>query len=130
MEGLPTSAAVPALDFDPFSRTFPENPLPDHARLRDAGPVAWLSHYGIYAVGRHAEARTMLQDWETFSSAAGMGLSDFRREKPWRLPSLVLETDPLMQGRSRRVLSRVLAAGAIRSARERFSRTRTRWWPT
>ncbi len=120
MDSLPTSAAMPALDFDPFSRTFLENPFPDHARLRDAGPVAWLNHYGVYAVGRHAEARTVLQDWETFSSAAGVGLSDFRREKPWRLPSLVLETDPPMHGRSRRVLSRVLAASAIKSLRERF----------
>jgi len=120
MDSLPTSAAMPALDFDPFSRTFLEDPFPDHARLRDAGPVAWLSHYGIYAVGRHAEARAVLQDWEAFSSAAGVGLADFRREKPWRLPSLVLETDPPMHGRSRRVLSRVLAAGAIKSLRERF----------
>lgn len=120
MDSPATPAAMPALDFDPFSRAFLENPFPDHARLRDAGPVAWLNHYGVYAVGRHAEVRTVLQDWETFSSAAGVGLADFRRETPWRLPSLVLETDPPLHGRSRRVLSRVLAAGAINALRARF----------
>ncbi len=115
-----TPAGMPELDFDPFSRSFLVNPFPDHARLRDAGPVAWLRHYGIYAVGRHAEVRAVLQDWGTFSSAAGVGLADFRREKPWRLPSLVLETDPPMHGRARRVLSRVLSARAIQALRERF----------
>ncbi len=120
MESVTTTAGVPELDFDPFSRGFLEDPFPDHARLRDAGAVAWLRQYGVYAVGRHAEVRAVLQDWEAFSSAAGVGLADFRREKPWRLPSLVLETDPPMHGRSRRVLSRVLSAGAIKALRTRF----------
>ncbi len=120
MDSLVATAEVPELDFDPFSRPFLEDPFPDHVRLRDAGPVAWLRRYGIYAVGRHAEARAALQDWESFSSAAGVGLADFRREKPWRLPSLVLETDPPMHGRSRRVLSRVLSAAAVNALRGRF----------
>jgi cytochrome P450 len=110
------AAEVPELGFDPFSREFLENPFPDHARLRDAGPVAWLQRYGVYAVGRHAEVRAVLQDWKTFSSAAGVGLADFRREKPWRLPSLVLETDPPQHGRARRVLS----ASAVTALRTRF----------
>jgi 4-methoxybenzoate monooxygenase (O-demethylating) len=120
MDSPAIPAAMPALNFDPFSRAFLEDPFPDHARLRDAGPVACLNHYGVYAVGRHVEVRAVLQDWETFSSAAGVGLADFRREKPWRLPSLVLETDPPLHGRSRRVLSRVLAAGAVNTLRGRF----------
>ena len=113
---------VPELDLDPFSRAFLENPFPDHARLRDAGPVAWLPRYGVFAVARHAEVRAVLQDWETFSSAAGVGLADFRREKPWRLPSLVLETDPPLHDRTRRVLSRVLSASAMAALRGRFQR--------
>jgi len=120
MDGVAAAAGVPKLDFNPFSRGFLHDPFPDHARLRDAGPVAWLRHYGVYAVGRHAEVRAVLQDWEAFSSAAGVGLADFRREKPWRLPSLVLETDPPLHGRSRRVLSRVLSAGAVKALRTRF----------
>ena len=122
MDSMATAAGVPELDFDPFSRGFLQDPFPRHARLRDAGPVAWLRHYGVYAVGRHAEVRAVLQDWQAFSSAAGVGLADFRREKPWRLPSLVLETDPPKHGRARRVLSRVLSGAAIRKLHARFQR--------
>ena len=122
MDAMVTPAGMPELDFDPFSRSFLEDPFPDHTRLRDVGPVARLTQYDVYAVGRHAEVRAVLQDWEAFSSAAGVGLADFRREKPWRLPSLVLETDPPVHGRARRVLSRVLSAGAITALRERFQR--------
>ena len=116
------AAMMPELDFDPFSREFLEDPFPHHARLRDAGPVAWLRRYGAYAVGRHAEVRAALQDWQAFSSAAGVGLADLRREKAWRLPSLVLETDPPQHGRARRVLSRVLSGEAVRALRPRFQR--------
>ncbi len=113
MDGM--DAGIAALDVDPFSRAFLQDPFPDHERLREAGPVAYLSRYGVFAVARHAEVRAVLQDWEAFSSAAGVGLADFRKEKPWRLPSLVLETDPPLHDRTRRVLARVLSAGAMRS---------------
>ncbi len=120
MDGMAVAGEAPELDFDPFSRAFLEDPFPNHARLRDAGPVVWLKRYGVFAVGRHTEVRAVLQDWETFSSAAGVGLADFRREKPWRLPSLVLETDPPLHDRTRRVLSRVLSASAMKALRARF----------
>ena len=118
MDGM--DSGIPRLDIDPFSRAFLQDPFPDHERLREAGPVAYLSRYGVFAVARHAEVRAVLQDWEAFSSAAGVGLADFRKEKPWRLPSLVLETDPPLHDRTRRVLSRVLSAGAMRTLRVRF----------
>ncbi len=108
------------LDIDPFSRPFLENPFPDHERLREAGPVSWLTRYDIYAVARHAEVRTVLQDWQAFSSASGVGLADFRKEPPWRLPSLVLETDPPYHDRTRRVLSRVLSTAALKRLRAQF----------
>ena len=117
-----SAPGVPELSFDPFSRAFLENPFPDHERLREAGPVVRLTQYGILAVGRHAECRAVLQDWEAFSSASGVGLADFRKEKPWRLPSLVLETDPPLHDRTRAILSRVLSAAAMRGLRARFER--------
>ena len=118
MDGM--TSGMPVLDLDPFSQAFLEDPFPDHARLRDAGPVVALSRYDILAVARHAEVRTVLQDWERFSSAAGVGLADFRREKPWRLPSLVLETDPPLHDRTRRVLSRVLSPASLRRLKDQF----------
>ncbi|MGH7040775.1 MAG: cytochrome P450, partial [Acetobacteraceae bacterium] len=95
-------------------------PFTANAALRDAGPVVALPHYGIAAVARYAEVRTVLGDWQSFSSARGCGLSDFKKEKPWRLPSLVLETDPPLHDRTRKVLDRVLSAAAMRKLRADF----------
>lgn len=121
--GAPADAAgapIPELDIDPFSRDFFADPHPVHAQLRDAGPVVCIPRYGILAVARHAEVHAVLGNWRAFSSAAGVGLSDFRKETPWRLPSVVLETDPPLHDRTRKVLNKVLSAGAMRKLRERF----------
>ena len=114
------AALPPALDIDPFSDPFLADPYPDHEALREAGPVVWLEKYGIYASARHAEVQTALQDWRTFSSAAGVGLADFRKEKPFRPPSLVLETDPPLHERTRPVLALALSPTAMRELRPTF----------
>ncbi len=90
----PADRSCPTLDTDPFSSEVLENPLPFQQALREAGPVTWLSRYGVYALGRHAEVHAVLTDWQHFQSGAGVGLSNFRVEKPWRPPSLLLEADP------------------------------------
>ena len=74
---------IPVSDADPFSAEFFENPFPIHAALRDAGPVVRLSRYDVYAVARYADVTAVLNDWRTFSSARGAGLTDFKKEKPW-----------------------------------------------
>ncbi|MTH62275.1 cytochrome P450 [Paracoccus litorisediminis] len=114
-------ASLPSSDLDPFSIDFFDNPFPDHERLREAGPVVWLERYGIYAVARHAEVHQVLNDWGTFCSSRGVGLQDFSREKPWRQPSLVLETDPPEHDRARKVLARVLSPVTMRELRDGFA---------
>ncbi|MBV8703533.1 MAG: cytochrome P450, partial [Acetobacteraceae bacterium] len=111
---------IPALDIDPFSAAFFEDPFPAHAALREAGPVVRLSRYGVLAVARYDEVQAMLADWRAFSSARGVGLSDFAKERPWRLPSLVLETDPPLHDRTRKVLDGVLSPAALRRLRAGF----------
>lgn len=108
---------IPSLDIDPFSRSFFDDPFPTHAALRDAGPVVYLPRYDVFAVARYEQVRAMLLDWQNFSSARGVGLSDFAREKPWRLPSLLLETDPPLHDRTRKLMDRVLSPAAIRALR-------------
>jgi hypothetical protein len=105
---------------DPFSHAFLENPYPHHEVIREAGPVVWLEHYGIWAMARHQEVRDALTDWQTYCSGAGVGLSDFRKEPPWRPPSIVLEADPPLHTRTRAVLTRILSPGAINVLRERL----------
>jgi len=112
---------IPALDIDPFSREFFDAPFPAHAALRDAGPVVYLPRYGIVAVARYEQVRAMLLDWQSYSSVRGVGMSDFSREKPWRLPSLLLETDPPLHDRTRKLMDRVLSPAAMRALRATFA---------
>ena len=70
------------LDLDPFDDAFLTNPYAFHEQIREAGAVVFLEPYQIYASARHAEVAAGLSTWETFSSAAGVGLDDFRRSQP------------------------------------------------
>ena len=113
-------AGVPSFDIDPFSTAYFDDPYPVQEQLREAGPVVWLSRYDICAVARYEHVRSTLLDWRTFSSARGVGLGDFAKEAPWRPKSIVLETDPPLHDRTRRVLTKVLSAGAMAKLRGRF----------
>jgi len=112
----------PVSGIDPFSHGFLENPYPYHESLREAGPVVWLEHYRIWAMARHQEVRDGLTDWQTYCSGAGVGLSDFRKEPPWRPPSIILEADPPLHTRTRAVLTRILSPAAINVLRTTFER--------
>lgn len=114
--------AIPESDIDPYSDEVLENPHPSHALLRDLGPVVRLSRYGVYGIARYAEVRAVLEDWQSFSSARGVGIEDFSKVKPWRLPSVVLETDPPLHDRTRGVQSRVLSPLALSALKEPFAR--------
>jgi cytochrome P450 len=112
---------APISQVDPFCREFFENPFPAHEELREAGPAVRLSRYDFWAVARYAEVHRVLNDWQTFCSSRGAGLTDFAKEKPWRPKSLVLETDPPLHDKTRRVLNRVLSASVMTRMRERFA---------
>jgi 4-methoxybenzoate monooxygenase (O-demethylating) len=115
---LGPSTALPVNDADPFGHEVLENPLPLHAELRDTGPVVHLTRYDVYAFARYEQVHDALVDWQGFGSAGGVGLSNFRYEKPWRPPSLLLEADPPRHDAPRRVLSKILGPRALRRLRE------------
>ncbi len=115
-------SSAPVSEVDPFCREFFENPFAAHEELREAGPVVRLSRYGVWAAARYQQVHAILNDWQTFCSSRGAGITDFAKEKPWRPKSLVLETDPPLHDRTRRVLNRVLSASVMQSLRERFAR--------
>jgi cytochrome P450 len=112
----------PVSTVDPFSHAFLRDPYPHHEALREAGPVVWLEQYGIWAMARHEQVRDALTDWQTYCSSAGVGLSDFRKEPPWRPPSIILEADPPLHTRTRAVLTRILSPAAIKILRDTFER--------
>jgi cytochrome P450 len=118
---MTTAQTVPALGDDPFGTEVLTDPYPFHARLRDAGPVVDLPRYDLMAMGRYAEVRASLTDWETFVSSRGAGLPDFAREKPWRPPSLLLEADPPDHTVVRTAMNGVISPRAVRGMRATFA---------
>ena len=111
---------VPTSDLDPFSDEFLDDPYDAHRDLRDAGPVVYLKRYGAWAVSRYEEVTQVLSDPATFCSSAGVGLSDFTKEEPWRPPSLLLEADPPEHSAARRVVTSVFSPIVVRKLREEF----------
>jgi cytochrome P450 len=113
--------AIPHLDIDPFAISFFDDPYPAHQRLREAGPVVFLDKWNVHGVARYAEVHAVLNDFQTFCSSRGVGLSDFKKEKPWRPPSLILEADPPAHNRTRAVLSKVLSPATMKRIRDSFA---------
>ena len=122
MKSVSAPNNYPVVDLDPFSDEFLSNPHRFHEQLREAGPVVRLERYGVWVMPRHEQVHAVLNDWETFCSSAGVGLSDFRKEKPWRPPSILLEADPPLHTRTRGVVMRVVSRPAIEALRETFTR--------
>jgi 4-methoxybenzoate monooxygenase (O-demethylating) len=113
---------APVCALDPFSDEFLRDPFSCHTQLRETGPVVWLDRYAIWGMARYGEVHEALRDFQTFCSSAGVGLSDFRKQKPWRPPSLLLEADPPEHSRARRAAARALSPRTIRDLRSGFAR--------
>ena len=111
---------VPSSALDPFALDVLRDPFPAQAQLRDLAPVVFLERYGVYAMARHAEVSAALHDWKAFSSARGVGIEDFAKVKAWRPKSILLEADPPLHDRTRRVLARVMSPAAMRGLRAPF----------
>jgi hypothetical protein len=115
-----TGGNVPGSGADPFGHEILEDPSEFHAALRDAGPVVYLGKYDVYAMGRYEQVHAALTDWQGFQSGAGVGLSNFRYEKPWRPPSLLIEADPPGHDAPRAVLSKIVGHRALRAQRDQW----------
>ena len=112
----------PTLDIDPFSNEVLANPYEFHHALREAGPVVTLSAYGIYAVGRYDEVKSVVSDFETYTSTGGMGMSDIRKPGAWRTRSPISEIDPPDHTKVRAALTKIISPLVIRGWRESFQK--------
>lgn len=113
---------APVTDYDPYLDSVLDDPYPHYERLRELGPVFYLSRYDAYGLARHAEIDAVLRDPATFCSSAGVGLANFHTETPWRKPSIILEVDPPMHARTRKVVGGLLAPASINKLRPTFER--------
>src|SRR6218665_475131 len=119
-----TSVAIeiPALDIDPYAPANLIDPYPMHHRMREAGPVVALTPYPtVVACARHEKVRAVLNDPATFISGAGVGLTNFNNEPPFRPKSLILEADPPLHTQTRTVLSRLLSPKTVMQIRDQFA---------
>lgn len=64
---------VPTYDVDFYSDEVIRNPWPHYAAMRELGEVVYIPSLGNYAVTRYAETRQVLENWQVFSSAQGLG---------------------------------------------------------
>lgn len=105
------------LDLDPFDEAVLADPYAYHDAIRDAGEVVWLESIGVYAMARFNEVQASLRDHETFCSARGVGLADFAKVEPFRPPSLLLEADPPLHDRTRRLMNKIVSLRSLRELR-------------
>lgn len=111
-----------ATDIDPFSSGYILDPYPSHQRMRDLAPVVWLEKWNVWAVARYEQVQSVLTDWRTFCSGAGVGILDQRKNGAWRTPSLLLETDPPDHTANRAIVGRILSPAALRALRATFEK--------
>ncbi len=109
-------------DVDPFSAQHFDDPWPTLDLLRELAPAVWLTKHECWAVAGHADVTAAFRDHETFCSGAGVGLSDFRKEPPWRPPSIILEADPPDHTKARKVLADVLSPLNVKNMKAVFER--------
>lgn len=110
----------PSSDIDPFSRENILDPYSWNGRFRDAGDLVWLTKYDVWSTGKYALAEVILADHDTYCSGAGVGLTNFHKEKPWRPPSKLLEADQPEHTPRRAVADDAMAHARLRVLRPVF----------
>jgi len=68
-------ANAPQSDIDFFADSALENPYPLYRTLRDTAPAVYLTRYQVWFTGRYDSVRAALGNWQTYSSAHGIGLN-------------------------------------------------------
>jgi cytochrome P450 len=69
------TAGVPVYKPDIYSVNAIVNPYPHYQRLRDLGPIVWLTKHKVYVLPRYAESKAVLLDDKTFLSGHGVALN-------------------------------------------------------
>ncbi len=115
----PAPAGLPIIDDDPYSDANLRDPYPLFERLRDAGPVVWLSAYNVRAVARFAELRAILTDHTGFINSAGVGPRNHRHEGSWRDPG-ILDADQPQHTPMRAAMADVMTPRVLRPLRAQF----------
>jgi cytochrome P450 len=103
-----------AVEFDPFSDDYFDDPTEVYRRLRDEAPVYHSERYGFYALSRFEDVLLAHRDWQGFSSAHGVDLSTLSQDPELiRSFRMIIMMDPPEHDRFRRLVSRVFTPRAV-----------------
>jgi cytochrome P450 len=72
-----TPSGVPVYGENIYTTDAIVDPYPHYARMREQGPVVWLSRHRLYALPRFAECKAVLRDDTSFVSGKGVALNPF-----------------------------------------------------
>jgi len=111
-----------AIDYNPFSYAFHEDPYPVYKRMRDEAPVYHNQEYGFFALSRFEDIRNAFSDWETFSSASGISLEDTTDYSP----DMIITMDPPRQVKIRGLAARSLTPRRVAAMETRIRDLATR----
>jgi cytochrome P450 len=103
-----------AVEFDPYSDEYFNDPTEVYRRLRDEAPVYYSERYGFYALSRFADLVAAHRDWKGFSSAHGIELNTLSQD-PELIKSFrsIIMMDPPEHDRFRSLVSRVFTPRAV-----------------
>lgn len=105
------TSKLPASQVDLFDDAVLLDPYPTYAKLRELGSVVHLPANEAYALTRYDVVRDALADWETFSSAGGVGFNPMVNEA---LTGTSLASDPPIHTELRAALTENLSPRALR----------------
>jgi len=106
---------VASSSLDLFSDELIREPYEAYRELRETGPVVWLESAQAWAITRYAEVRAATENWQEFSSAAGVSLTPYTNET---LRGTTLASDPPLHDELRSTVGERLTPRALRPMRE------------
>ena len=103
---------IPSYRPDVYSTEAIIDPYPHYARLRELGPVVWLSRQRVYALPRYAECKAVLRDDTTFISGKGVALNPFSNHLS---DGTTLNSDGAEHDRRRKLVAHRMLPRALRA---------------
>ncbi|NBC36142.1 cytochrome P450 [Novosphingobium sp. FSY-8] len=114
-----TATCAPRSALDLYAPDALSNPWPHYRALRDQGAAVWLERVGAFFIGRYEDVHRALNDWQTFSSARGIGLNPVINAA-WS--EALICTDPPLHAERRRLITQALGPAAIKPVAETIDR--------
>ncbi|MBK5286848.1 MAG: cytochrome P450 [Acidimicrobiia bacterium] len=117
-----------AIEFDPYSETYFDDPYETYRRLRDDAPVYRNNHYGFYALSRYDDVLAAHRDWQTFTSSHGITIDMLTHPNALEMArGSIIFMDPPDHDQLRGLVSRVFTPKAVADLEPMIRRLVTRY---